>query len=66
MLITRTSRLTSIERTIDIDCTKEELENWKSGMLIQNAMPNVSTDDREFIMTGITSDEWNKLFEEES
>jgi hypothetical protein len=29
-------------------------------MFIQNAMPNLSTDDREFLMTGVTPEEWDK------
>lgn len=31
-------------------------------MLIQEAMPNISADDREFIKTGITTDEWEGAF----
>jgi hypothetical protein len=27
-------------------------------MFIQNAMPHLSVDDREFIMTGVTPEEW--------
>jgi hypothetical protein len=34
-------------------------------MLIQEAMPNLSADDREFIMTGITPEEWNSAFPDE-
>jgi len=36
-----------------------------AGMLIQDAMPNVSVDEREFIMTGITPEEWDSTFNEE-
>ncbi len=37
---------------------------WKNGMLIQDAMPQVSAPDREFIKSGITNEEWNNLFKE--
>ena len=33
--------------------------------LIQNAMPNLSADEREFLMTGITPEEWAELSEDE-
>jgi hypothetical protein len=30
-------------------------------MLIQEAMPNLTPDEREFIKTGITNDEWDMM-----
>jgi hypothetical protein len=43
---------------LDIDVTDEQMVAWRSGELIQKAMPHLSDDDREFIMTGITPEEW--------
>lgn len=37
-------------------------EEWKGGKLIQDAFPDLNDEQREFIMTGITPEEWNKLF----
>ncbi len=51
--------------TLEIDIDIEALKRWQKGELIQNAMPNLSPDEREFIMTGITPDAWDKAFEEE-
>ncbi len=62
MEITRTSGLTGKTRTIEMDVNPDQLANWKGGMLIQDAMPTLSPDEREFIMTGITSDEWDTHF----
>jgi len=31
-------------------------------MLIQAAMPDLNPDEREFIMTGMTSDDWDSMF----
>jgi hypothetical protein len=61
MLITRTSAVSKIERTIDIPCTEEQYFAWESGMSIQKAMPNISASDREFILNGITPDEWDSM-----
>lgn len=63
MIITRTSKLSGITRQQEIAVTYNQLKAWENGELIQNAMPNLTPDEREFIQTGITSDEWAKLFE---
>lgn len=64
MKITRTSILTRITRTLDIPVTLEQLATWERGTLIQNAMPNLNANDREFIMSGITPEEWETLSDE--
>ena len=65
MLIEKVSMLTNKVHIREIDVTREQVENWQSGMLIQEAMPNLSIDDREFMMTGATADEWAALEDEE-
>jgi hypothetical protein len=62
MKITRTSRLTGKTSVMYLDITKEQLFSWVDGMLIQEAMPNLTPDEREFVMTGITPAEWNEAF----
>jgi hypothetical protein len=62
MTIKRTSSLTGVTRTKEIDVTIEQVLAWEEGELIQNAMPHLSADDREFIKTGITGEEWDQLF----
>ena len=63
MEITRRSRLSGRVTTREINVTQEQLDRWeaKDG-LIQEIMPRVSAEDREFIMTGITPDEWDMTF----
>ena len=62
MQIKRTSQVTGITRTRDIDVTKEQLVRWEAGALIQDVMGHLSAADREFIITGITDDEWQREF----
>jgi hypothetical protein len=62
MIITKTSTLSGIERTMDLPITEEQLKNWEDGMLIQKAMPNLTSDQREFLITGIVNEEWEELF----
>lgn len=63
MLVKRISPLTMQENVRDIPCTPEQFDNWQSGrMLIQNAMPDVSAEDREFLISGCTPEDWKALF----
>ena len=62
MLIERKSTLSGNVNVMDIDVTPMQVESWEQGELVQNAMPNLSADEREFIMTGITPTEWNEMF----
>jgi hypothetical protein len=62
MNITRTSLATGITRTVDLPITLEQLNNYAKGALLQDAFPHLSPDDREFIKTGITAEEWDSLF----
>ena len=62
MLITRKSPFSGKTNTRDIPITEAQLMAWQDGILIQDAMPNLSADDREFIKTGITVEEWDATF----
>ena len=61
MLITRTNIITGKVTTKDLDVTEAQLTAYyDEGVLLQNAFPNLSADDREFIKTGI--DNWEETF----
>ena len=61
MLITNISMVTGTSRTIDLPITKEQLDRWKNGELIQVVMPDLTVAQREFIITGTTPSEWESL-----
>jgi len=65
MKVTRTSSFTGVTRTLDLPISEADLRAWNGGMLIQDACPDLTEDQREFIMTGITSEEWDAAFGEE-
>ena len=45
----------------EIDVTQHQLVRWLIGReLIQTVMPHISAADREFLMTGITPEEWQQ------
>ena len=60
MLISRRCPFTGVMNFMEIDVTGVELADWHDGKLIQHAMPHISADEREFIMTGITPEQWAK------
>ncbi len=66
MIIQRKSILTGVVRTRDIPVNPEDMALWSGGFVsIQEAMPYLNNNDREFILTGITSEEWSKAFAEQ-
>jgi hypothetical protein len=38
------------------------LEDWRSGQLIQDCMPELSVAEREFLITGTTQETWNEYY----
>lgn len=61
MLLERTSMLSDKTTTMELPITNEQLDRWRQGELIQNVFPDLTPDEREFIMTGITAEEWITL-----
>lgn len=63
MQITKASRISGTVYTMELDITSEQLARIEAGIeLIQNIVPHLSSDEREFLITGITPQEWDKLF----
>ena len=54
-----------ITRTRDLPVTEGQMEAYAQGALLQNAFPNLTPGDREFIKTGITQAEWVEIFGED-
>ena len=62
MKITRVSPFSNKKTTLEIAVTAKEIASWEKGELIQDAMPNLTPAEREFIKMGITPDEWDDIF----
>lgn len=66
MLIMRISMLSGEVNEMDLDITPAQLESYELfGVLLQDAFPNLSPAEREFIKTGITPEEWYDTFGED-
>ena len=62
MRVTRVSSLSNKVNQMYLDVTGEQIERWVAGELVQDVMPNLTPEEREFIMTGITPEEWDESF----
>ena len=62
MKVTRTSTLSGTVRTLDLNVLPGQMESYNAGALLQDAFPQLSQADREFIKTGITEEEWDAIF----
>jgi len=65
MIVVRNSPFTGEIRKRDLPITQEQLDAWLRGALIQDAFPQLSASAREFILTGMTDEEWDELFGDE-
>jgi len=63
MKITRQSPISGETNEINVDVTDEQIFVYLNGSKpIQEAFPNLTASEREFIKTGITEEEWKLLF----
>jgi len=67
MLVTRKSSFTGVEHTMELNVTQAQMDGLKElpfhqGHVpkhIQDIFPNLSADEREFLKSGITKEEWD-------
>jgi len=62
MMITKKSMFSGQAHTMDLPVTRAQLDRWQGGELIQTVFPFLSSSEREFLMTGVTSAEWDNEF----
>ncbi len=63
MNITRRSPFSGEVNTLDLPITQEQLDRYMRGEdLLQNVFPDLSADEREFIKTGYTAENWKAMF----
>ena len=65
MIFTRKSIISGIVRDMDLPVTQEQFARYESGWYVQDAFPHLSDDEREFIISGVTAEEWSNTFGEE-
>jgi len=65
MILRAVSALSGIEHEMEIPLSLEEFKEcygkWRDGFLIHHAFPTLDSNEREFIKSGITPQEWEAL-----
>ena len=65
MKIERKSILSGEIGTMELDVTEAQMVRFYSGNeLVQNIFPNLSSKDREFLISGMLPIEWSTTFED--
>lgn len=66
MIITRISPLTGKSSTMDLPVTQEQMDEWaqprRSRRFVQEIFPQLTAEQREFIKTGYTAEDWDAMF----
>lgn len=63
MVVTMTCPLCNRKVSKDLNITKNQVFRWlNNGELVQNVFPDLSPDDREFLMTGMCSNCQPEIF----
>ena len=65
MIVTRKDPMTGNTRSMEIEITPEQMAAYEAGTVIQLAAPNLTPDEREFIITGFLPQEFDDLFKED-
>ena len=62
--VTKKSIISGKTNTMELDITQEDLDRYEqvSGLLVQAVFPQLSSSEREFLISGITPQEWNDTF----
>ena len=62
MVVVAISAATGEKHAMPLEITEAQVYDWAKGASIQDAMPDLSPEGREFLMTGITQGEWDSMF----
>jgi len=66
MKVTKQSQISGVVRTMELDITAQQLWSYEMGLgLIQDVFPNLNSSEREFLKTGVTDEEWTRVFGEQ-
>jgi hypothetical protein len=57
------SILDRVVRSMEIEATQEQMDRYYAGQeKVQDIFPEMSREDREFLISGIGGEEWEKMF----
>lgn len=63
--VTATSIFSGKRTSMVLPINEDQENKYRNGALIQNAFPNLTMDQREFILSGANGDDWDVYVPEE-
>ena len=60
-MVTKQKKCSVTGKQYRVSVSIVEFENWQRGDLIQSVWPDMEADDREFLISGFTPEEWEQL-----
>ena len=64
MLITKTSVMPGEKNEMLLPVTNEQIDRWEGGALVQDVFPHLTPSEREFLISGVTPEEWDVVKED--
>lgn len=69
-IVTKKSILTGCVNTMELPVPQKRVEAWLGEVpatrpYVQTAFPDLTDEEREFLISGVTPEEWNELLLEE-
>lgn len=66
LTVVKRSAFSGTMNEMELPITLDRLERWEqSGQLVQDAFPDLTADQREFLISGMLPDEWDDAYGEE-
>jgi hypothetical protein len=65
VIVAKRDPVTGRTNTLDLPVTQVQLDLWQQGALIQDVFPDLTDDQREFLISGLLPESWDALFPEE-
>ena len=66
MLILKVSQLSGKLNSMELNVTESQMDRFhnriENGEYVQTIFPNLTSEEREFLLSGITPTEWNETF----
>lgn len=62
MIVRKRSPLTGKINEMDLPITQVQIDAYNMGVPIHDVFPHLTSDQREFILTGYTVEDWRTMF----
>lgn len=61
MRVKRRCIITGRMNEMELPITEEQVERWKRGVVVQKAFPQLTADQREFLISGMLPETWDAV-----